>query len=134
MWWWDSNQGPVGKVEFGLERGRPGSAVWVHLRLLLTLVAMVAASIALPLQLELPGFEPVLATLGGLVAYSFVGVMVRPQADLTNMGWMGGLVDNPFRYRDDLNRTLQFFDFVLWPGRVLGGAFVAFWRFHAGER
>lgn len=58
----------------------------------------------------------VLAVIGG---YLVVGYMIRPEADRTNLGWGGGLFDNPFRWSDDLNRWLLFLMLALWPGRFI---------------
>jgi len=40
------------------------------------------------------------------------------------VGWLGGLVDHPFRYSDDVNRILLFLLVILLPGRFLSETFV----------
>lgn len=49
-----------------------------------------------------------------LISYSFI-----PKPDTSNIGWLGGLIDHPFRYSDDLNRMLVFFYIILLPGRFI---------------
>lgn len=59
-----------------------------------------------------------LAVLGTL-AYLLVGFFFFPRPDWSNMGLLGGLIDRPFRYSDDINRMLFFLQILLWPGRVI---------------
>ena len=58
----------------------------------------------------------VLAIIG---VYLLIGYMIRPEADRSNLGWFGGVMDNPFRYSDDINRWLLWLMLVLWPGRFV---------------
>lgn len=59
------------------------------------------------------------AAILGEFFYITLGYLVRPEPDTSNMGWCGGLMDNPFRYSDDINRMLLFFKIILYPGRLL---------------
>ena len=38
---------------------------------------------------------------------------------MDDLGWFGGLLNDPFRYRDNINRQLLFLQIVLLPGRLL---------------
>ena len=58
------------------------------------------------------------------LAYVVVATLVRPAPDLSNVGWFGGLVDDPFHVSDDLNRFLVVALLVLWPGRMIGSGFI----------
>ena len=51
---------------------------------------------------------------------------LHPEPDYSNLGWFGGLIDNPFRYSDDLNRGLAFLFTFLWPGRFVANALINF--------
>lgn len=55
--------------------------------------------------------------LGLFAAYLLISPLVQPKPDYSNVGWLGGLVDHPFRFSDDINRFLIFALVVLWPGR-----------------
>lgn len=50
------------------------------------------------------------------IVYCVIAFFVRPEPDTSNMGWLGGLIDNPFRISDDMNRTILFFKIALLPG------------------
>lgn len=64
-----------------------------------------------------------------LGAYRF-----SPRPDLDNVGWLGGLVDNPFRISDDYNRLLVVVAVVLWPGRFVTVSLRDFVGFLRGRR
>ena len=60
------------------------------------------------------------ALAGGLtLMYIVVAWHVRPEPDMDNIGWAGGLVDHPVRWSDDYNRTLLWLRILLWPGLFL---------------
>jgi hypothetical protein len=55
------------------------------------------------------------------IAYLILSYFVHPRAETGNMGWLGGLVDNPFRLTDDVNRWLVVLELLL-----LSSSFVEF--------
>lgn len=57
--------------------------------------------------------------LGAMFIYCAVGYLIIPKPDYENIGWLGGLMDHPFRYSDDLNRFLIFLSAILYPGRFI---------------
>lgn len=54
-----------------------------------------------------------------IIFYLVAGYFLRPHPRYDNLGWAGGMIDNPFRYSDDYNRWLFFLLIVLYPGRIL---------------
>jgi aminoglycoside phosphotransferase (APT) family kinase protein len=60
--------------------------------------------------------------------YLGVAYVVHPAPNRDNMGWLGGLVDNPFRVSDGVNRLLAVFLVLLWPGRFVAESLVALVR------
>ncbi|MGI6124808.1 MAG: hypothetical protein ACOYIG_11615 [Acetivibrionales bacterium] len=67
-------------------------------------------------KFQLKGF---LIYTGTVFAYCIVSYWIVPKPDYSNIGWLGGLMDHPFRYSDDLNRMLIFFLIILYPGRLI---------------
>lgn len=55
----------------------------------------------------------------GLVLYLLMAHYFVPTPDMGNLGWFGGILDNPFRWSDDWNRLLIFLWIVLIPGRFV---------------
>lgn len=54
-----------------------------------------------------------------LVVYLIISWVLHPKPDQSNMGWAGGIIDNPFRWSDDMNRMLLFFLVILSPGKLM---------------
>jgi len=67
-------------------------------------------------ELEIDGW---LVVAGITLVYLIAGYFIHPKPDTSNLGWAGGLIDNPFRISDDLNRTLLFLKILLFPGRFV---------------
>jgi hypothetical protein len=63
-----------------------------------------------------------------VVVYLIIAYYVHPRPDWDNLGWAGGIFDNPFRYSDDANRGLVFLLVVLSPGRFVSTAIVELFR------
>ncbi|MHC1723541.1 MAG: hypothetical protein AB9836_10095 [Aminipila sp.] len=53
-----------------------------------------------------------------ITVYSVGGYFILPKPDYSNVGWFGGIFDNPFRISDDINRMLVFVMVILMPGRL----------------
>jgi hypothetical protein len=74
-----------------------------------------------------------IAAFGGLLVYVVLSTVFTPRPDLTNIGWAGGLIDNPFRYSDDWNRALLGLLILTGPGRFLGSGVVDMYHLLAGD-
>jgi len=118
------NPGSLGSMETGgrVRPARTRAAV---------LVCFVIASIFLGYWLYLVWSGWAFLSMGRRVVYSGVtvlylvlGFFVHPQPDMSNIGWLGGLMDHPFRYSDDINRFLIFLVIILWPGRFVSESLV----------
>ena len=68
-------------------------------------------------QLQMPVWKSVALITGGLAIYIGASFFLRPNADMRNMGPLGGLVDDPTQYSDDINRSLLEWEATLAPGR-----------------
>jgi aminoglycoside phosphotransferase (APT) family kinase protein len=73
-------------------------------------------------------FDEMLPWILGTAAYLLAGHLIHPEPDHDNMGWFGGLVNDPFQLADNVNRFLAGLALLLWPGRCVAGALVAFLR------
>jgi hypothetical protein len=60
--------------------------------------------------------------------YLLAAYLIHPKPDTSNVGWLGGFIDHPFRYSDDINRALVFLLILLWPGRLVANGLVDGWR------
>ena len=60
--------------------------------------------------------------------YTVAGYYIRPEPDTDNLGWFGGLMNDPFQYKDNINRQLLFLMVLLLPGRALAEGVIAITR------
>ena len=58
------------------------------------------------------------------VIYLALGYSVHPDPDMSNLGWLGGLVNDPIHYTDNVNRQLLTLLLILLPGRFLSESLV----------
>lgn len=63
----------------------------------------------------------------GFAVYLLLSYFIHPCPATRNMGWMGGVMDNPFRFSDDVNRFLLFFQAFLFPGKIMLWTFRILW-------
>ncbi|HEX5137012.1 MAG TPA: hypothetical protein VFY93_08580 [Planctomycetota bacterium] len=114
------NPGPVGDVQVGARERRsspPGAVivcavissallgVWIHVLFATRHGGLVGAA--------------------GTLVYLALAYFLHPAPDCSNLGWLGGRMDHPSRYSDDLNRFLLFLVAFLWPARFIAESFVA---------
>jgi aminoglycoside phosphotransferase (APT) family kinase protein len=73
-------------------------------------------------------FEEMLPWMLGTPVYLAAGYFIHPAPDPDNLGWFGGLVNDPFQLGDNVNRFLVVVALILWPGRLVAESLVAFVR------
>ena len=116
--------GPTGETQFGArDRGwRTRRAVLARAGISLAMVG--GLFFFFWHSAEIRDFASYRNGFAALLFYSCVAYFVHPEPDSSNMGWFGGLVDNPFRYSDDVNRVLFALRILLAPGRLWSESFV----------
>lgn len=57
--------------------------------------------------------------LGVEMIYVALAFFIVPRPDYDNMGFLGGLINNPWRYSDNYNRSLRDWNVLLGPGRFI---------------
>lgn len=126
-----TNPGPVGKVEMNApepdDDGEPPKKwlIWLVITIGLFLVGISLYWVFY--NLLYVGAKPVLFKLCGLALYVIISHSLTVKPDYSNMGWLGGLVDNPFRISDDYNRWLAFFQAILVPGKLIAYSLIMSW-------
>lgn len=112
---------PVGSVELNTEHVAQRNE-WVVFFKLIAAALMAAGLFWLPFHfLPLTGWHSVVVAAGIALIYVGLAFFFIPEANTDNLGWLGGMVDDPFHMSDDWNRSLMFFNAVLGPGRFIAG-------------
>jgi hypothetical protein len=82
------------------------------------------ATVVLFIVLLADGMVEMLGGILGLAIYLCLGYVFRPKPNLENLGWFGGLMDNPFRLSDGYNRFLVWLFVLFLPGRFVSTSIV----------
>jgi hypothetical protein len=110
-----------GTVEITTNVAADRKPAWLVALKLLGVLAMVAvgAAIAVPTLFEFrfPLWQAAVITAIGMLVYTAVAFFIRPEPNTDNLGFGGGLANDPFQYSDDVNRFLWKAHCVLGPGR-----------------
>lgn len=94
--------------------------LWLVVLKLLGLAAMVSVGFFLVLPyIPLPPWQSVAVTSGAMLVYVGIAFFIRPEPNGNNMGFLGGLLNDPMHYSDDINRALWSAHCVLGPGRFV---------------
>jgi hypothetical protein len=111
----------TGTIEINTGFSREKKPAWLIGLKWLGATAMIAVGygIAMPslLALRFPIWQAVLITAGMMAVYSVIAFYLRPEPNTDNMGWGGGLMNDPFQTSDNVNRFLFKLSCCLAPGR-----------------
>ena len=120
----EHNPGEMGAItfRFGAPPRRSSSATLISLVITLAVLG-VAYHALFTYMLPLTGRVVMWTAIVSLI-YLAIAYVFRPEPSRENLGWFGGMIDNPFRYSDDINRSLLWVSILLWPGRAAGDALV----------
>lgn len=131
-WLFESaNPGPVGKLEVNQKEPDDGGKrpkKW--LIYLLTLIGLLLAGVGFYWVLYTRPHDSAGTIIVRLCCFAlYVGTShwVSPKPESTNMGWAGGLIDNPFRISDDYNRLLLLSQVLLLPGKFIAFGLIMGW-------
>jgi len=112
---------PMGSIEVNTEHEFQKSPFLVMLKFFgLLALAAVGYPLLLPM-IPLPLWKSVVLVSGIILVYVGLAFFIRPEPHKDNMGWLGGFVDDPFHYSDNVNRFLFTSHMLLGPGRFVAG-------------
>jgi hypothetical protein len=114
-----------GTVELNLDHVAERKPLWLVMLKLVALAAMIALGLALVMPLiPLPSRQATAVASFVLFVYCVVAHYVRPQPNTDNLGWFGGLMNDPLQFNDNLNRLLFKLHCFLGPGRFASAAVI----------
>jgi hypothetical protein len=117
-----------GTVEINTEYHTRRKPAWLVLLKALGVAAMVAVgfAIALPtlMELKFPFWQCIAMIAGAMCIYTGIAFFFRPEANTDNLGFAGGMANDPFQASDNVNRFLWKLHCVLGPGRFTAETFL----------
>lgn len=118
------NPGKVGTVEKNNQPIKKVSIPVLILKLVIT-TFMIYGLFYITVLNNLTWINTIIFTVIFLI-YCLIGYKVIPHPDTSNVGMLGGLMDHPFRYSDDINRFLILLLVLLYPGRFISTTLIQF--------
>jgi hypothetical protein len=119
-----ANPGPIGSVDVGGADRSDRTRAMVIVSFLVALGALAGWAYLIVVVFEVRSAWALTGIGIGTLAYLVLGYFVHAKPNTSNLGWMGGTMNNPFRYSDDINRFLLTVLVVLMPGRFIAEAAV----------
>jgi hypothetical protein len=116
------NPGQVGDIQKNNRPIEPVCIVVTIIKLVISIAMIYGAFYITVMQnFNLSNFIIFILILTG---YCIVSYRYIPRPDVSNMGLLGGLIDHPFKFTDDINRGLLGLYIILSPGRFIATAMV----------
>ncbi len=121
MEWWGEqiDPGEKGTIDTSATHESCSSRSLVILRLLAIVIGVPIAWHMIASETPLPAFQAYVLVVGGTLIYVALAYLVNPKPAMDNIGLLGGLVDHPGRYSDDVNFRLLVVKCLLGPGRFI---------------
>ena len=98
---------------------------WLVVGKLATVLFVVGFAYALAItKIDYPAWKTSAIFFGVVLAYCGIAFLVRPNPNYMNMGWGGGMVNDPTQYSDNINRGLRDLECLLQPGQLAVESFL----------
>lgn len=110
----------VGTIEVNTTYVTRRKPAWLVLLKLLGLGVMIAVAVGIAypsLRQVLPPLQSAAVIAGAILIYAGLAFFLRPEPCEENLGFSGGMYDDPYKYSDNINRSLLSMHCYLGPGR-----------------
>jgi len=123
------NPGPVGKVDIN-DNDYNIRQKLIPIRFIFSLIIIGIIEYLFVFQVEyLNNFSGLLKVNAFLILYLLIAYKMSIKPDYDNLGWVPFLINNPFRFSDNINRFLVILNVLLTPGRFISKSIVVFFRY-----
>ncbi|MFI4875933.1 MAG: hypothetical protein ACIALR_11365 [Blastopirellula sp. JB062] len=117
-----------GRIEVNTQYSPQRNPVLVTLKVIASLLLLAGGAYGL-LQIEqLPksGLSRFAIVAGVELIYVAIAFFIVPRPNDDDVGFLGGLINDPFRYSDNYNRSLRSWYLLLGPGRFISASLLDF--------
>lgn len=111
--------GPIGGIDFK-DKKSEAQQKFIPIRFVISLTIIGIVEYLFLYQNDFyDDFSHVLTVNIVLVVYLMIASVIRIKQDHDNLGWMPFLVNNPFRFSDNINRFLLILNLLFLPGKYI---------------
>jgi len=108
-----------GTLEFQGEYVARRKPAWLVLGKLAVILFVIGFVYVLALRhIDYPALQLTAVYFGIVLLYCGLAYVVRPNPNHMNVGWFGGLMNDPTQYSDNINRGLRDLECLLQPGQI----------------
>jgi hypothetical protein len=121
--------GPIGKMDFK-DKDYEVRQKFIPIRFVISLIIIGIIEYLFVFQTEyFDDFSYILKVNAFLVIYLLISSIIRIRPDYDNLGWVPFLINNPFRFSDNINRFLVILNILFMPGKYISKSIVGFYRY-----
>ena len=121
--------GQVGKMDFK-DRKYEIRQKLIPVRFIISLIIIGVIEYFFVFQKEyFNDFSQLLRVNAFLIIYLLVASFIRIKPDYDNLGWVPFLINNPFRFSDNINRFLVVLEILFMPGKYISKSIVGFYKY-----
>ena len=115
----------IGSIEISGDHDVVEKPAWMIAAKSLAMIGMFAMGFAIIVpSLPFPLWQSIIMALGLMLVYVGICFYIRPEPNTDNMGILGGVIDDPMRVGDNLNRGLFLLYQIMGPGRFVSGTII----------
>ncbi len=122
------NPGEYGTIDFKKKNKSP-KPNYIHLKFFISISIILGFNLAYLNSSEV-AIKEFLILNGSIIIYLFIAYITNIVPNTKNLGWVPFVIDNPFRYSDDINRISVFILIILWPGKFISSSIINLYRYH----
>lgn len=124
-----TNPGPVGKVDLN-DNDYNIRQKLIPIRFIISLIIIGLFEYLWIFQTDLGNDLANILWLNiGLFIYLLFSLFINVKPDYDNLGWVPFLINNPFRFSDNINRFLVILNLLCAPGKFISKSVVGFFRY-----
>jgi hypothetical protein len=124
-----TNPGPVGKVDLN-DNDYNIRQKLITIRFIVSLIIIGLIEYLLIIQTNWDNDSANILWVNiGLFIYLLISLIINVKPDYDNLGWGPFLINNPFRYSDNINRSLVILNLLCAPGKFISKSIVGFFRY-----
>jgi hypothetical protein len=119
--------GPIGKMDFN-DKNYEIRQKFIPIRFVISLIIIGIIEYLFVFQREyFNDFSQLLKVNTFLIIYLLIAYVIRIRPDFDNLGWVPFLINNPFRFSDNINRFLVILNILFMPGKYISKSIVGFY-------
>ena len=124
--------GPTGRMDFG-DRVFNEKLKYIPIRFAISLIIILLIEYYFVFRPEIQDIKGAFLKVNiFLLAYLLISYTLRIKPDYSNTGWIPFLINNPFRFSDNVNRFLAIIEIICYPGKYISRSIISFIKYCRG--